>query len=52
MHAFRAFYLDGETTQQIALSLELTVGSVKAYLYEARKQLRGNPQIQEWVRLY
>lgn len=52
IQAFRAFYLKGETTQQIALSLGLTVGSIKTYLYEARKQLRDNPQIRELVGLY
>lgn len=52
IQAFRAFYLEGEATQQIALDLGLTVGSLKTYLYEARKQLRGNPQIHELVGLY
>lgn len=52
VQAFRAFYLEGEATQQIALDLDLTVGSLKTYLYEARKQLRGNPQIHELLGLY
>ncbi|NJM68242.1 MAG: sigma-70 family RNA polymerase sigma factor [Acaryochloris sp. RU_4_1] len=45
--AFRAFYLQGETKHQIAISLGMTDNSVRTYLYEARKQLRGNPQIRE-----
>lgn len=52
VQAFRAFYLEGETIRQIALNLGLTAGSVKVYLYEGRKQLRGNPQIHELVGLY